>query len=132
MEKKFEPTPKMKEKIEAKVREFKEKEARGELKPLKLEELDAVAGGGGLARPELDPNKVINGWNYTDLYNILCWTYESYYDPADLGIFAKDLTIGLAMDIIPSHFWVAFFYCAYPAFITEPMWRLWCPNSYGM
>lgn len=67
MEKKFEPTPEMK----AKAEEIKERLSCEEARPLDLEELDAVSGGGALDRIPLDPNKEINGWTYTDLRNML-------------------------------------------------------------
>ena len=93
------------------------------LEKINDEELANVSGGGILTRPPIDENKRINGWTYADLRNILFWCYESYQ--------SKDITIGLAFDIIPSAFWEKYLYCDYPAFILEPMWRIWCPNELG-
>ena len=123
MEKKYEPTPE----VRNKVREIKDRLERSESKTqqvqLSMEELDAVSGGGPFDRPPLDPNKEILGWTYTDLHNILCWVYESYGDVI--------LTIGVANDYIPSGYWSEYASYPYPEFIDLPMGRIWCANDFG-
>ena len=98
------------------------------------EELGKVTGGGNpFERPDLDPNKEILGWTYTDLYEILCWCYESWTGPTTMEKqTARDITLGVANDMIPTSLWQKYKNYDYPAFIIEPMWRIWCPNSYGM
>ena len=96
------------------------------------EELGKVVGG-GFERPELDPNKEICGWTYTDLYELLCWCYESWTGPTTIEKqSARDITLGVANDMLPTSLWQKYKNYDYPAFIIEPMWRIWCPNSYGM
>ena len=112
--------------------EIKEKMNNVKIKEVNDEELAKVVGG-GFERPDLDPNKEICGWTYTDLYELLCWCYESWTGPSTLEKqTARDITLGLANDMICSSLWKKWDYCEYPAFIREPMWRMWSPNSYGM
>ena len=121
MEKKFEPTPELREKIQ----EIKDRLTHSEAsEQLSVEDLETVSGGGPFDRPPLDPNKQINGWTYTELHDILCWVYESYG--------SVSITIGVANDYIPSAFWEQHSSYPYPAFIDLPMWKLWCPNAFGV
>ena len=102
------------------------------IQKLNDEELGKVVGG-GFERPDLDPNKEICGWTYTDLYELLCWCYESWTGPTTMEKqSARDITLGVANDMLPTSLWQKYKNYDYPAFIIEPMWRIWCPNSYGM
>ena len=115
--------------------ELSEKDIKAKMnniQKLNDEELGKVVGG-GFERPDLDPNKEICGWTYTDLYELLCWVYESWTGPTTMEKqSARDITLGVANDMLPTSLWQKYKNYDYPAFIKEPMWRIWCPNSYGM
>ena len=129
MEKNYKPTPE----ILARIEKVKERLAHEEVMPLELEELDEVSGGSGFDRPPLDPTKEINGWTFDDLFERLGWVYESFYDGTTMGDQkAKDITVGVANDFINSALWSMYKAYPYPTFISQPMWRMWCPNEYGM
>ena len=121
-------------KSELNEEEIKEKMDNFKLKKADDGELSKVTGGGsGFERPDLDPNKEICGWTYTDLYELLCWCYESWTGPTTMEKqSARDITLGVANDMLPTSLWQKYKNYDYPAFIIEPMWRIWCPNSYGM
>ena len=103
--------------------EIKEKMDNYKLKEVSDEELVNVSGGGLLTRPPIDENKVINGWTYTALRDILLWMGSCY---------EKDIVKGFAENEIPSRHWENFYHgYQYPAYILEPMWRIWCPNELG-
>ena len=103
--------------------EIKEKINNLEFKKVNDEELANVSGGGILTRPPIDENKVINGWTYTALRDILLWMGSCY---------EKDIVKGFAENEIPSRLWENFYHgYPYPAYILEPMWRIWCPNELG-
>ena len=88
------------------------------------EELGKVTGGGNpFERIALDPNKVILGWTYTELHDILCWVHEAYND--------KNLTVGVANDYIPTGWWFDFLGYDYPAYFEQPMLKIWCSNELG-
>ena len=118
MENKRELSPEIREQIEAKAREFREKKELRE--PVKDEDLKAVAGGTGF-----DPNRTICGWTYAELHSILCWVYESYHDPSEPADYAKYLTIDVANSYIPSIQWEHYCGYNYPDFIEVPMYNLW-------
>lgn len=126
MEKTFEPNPEMLAKIE----EVKKKLASGEIKPLKLEELDAVSGG-QQERSSFDPNQRIYGWTFTDLYNTLCAIYKAYRDSGASFANAKDITLSFAVEIIATPIWTDENILTYPGFISEPMWRIWTIGAEG-
>ena len=123
MEPTKEISPEIREQIEAKAKEFKEKTVHGEI--VNDEELRAVAGG-----MEFDPNRAICGWTYTDLHALLCWVYESYHDPSERYDYAKEITVDVAYSYIPSIQWEHYKSNSYPAFIDLPMWNIW--NGLGL
>jgi len=95
MEKKFEPTPEMKAKLE----ELKAKvEAHDEVQELSVDDLENVSGGcayvDGVAYVCFnDPD-----WgtmSVDDYYDLVKWTYDS---------FGLDVAVGFALDIYPSVF----------------------------
>ncbi len=118
MENKRELSPEIREQIEAKAREYREKKALREI--VRDEDLEAVAGGTGF-----DPNRTILGWTYADLHYILCWVYESYHKPSEPADFAKYMTIDVANSYIPSIQWEHYSGYDYPDFIEVPMYNLW-------
>ena len=119
-----------KEKPELSEKDIKAK--MNNIPKLNDEELEKVVGG-GFERPDLDPNKEICGWTYTDLYELLCWCYETWTGPTTIEKqTARNITLGVANDMIPTSLWQKYKDCDYPEFIKEPMWRIWCSNSYGM
>lgn len=94
----------------------------GNCEQLSNKELDKVSGG----IDDIDFDHVrINGWTYQELYDILCWTYESYYIPGESWDYAKGLTVDVATSFIPSIKWKNYMYLPYPDFIKEPMRRIW-------
>ena len=94
------------------------------IKEVSDEELGKVTGGGNpFVRILLDPNKVILGWTYTDLFDILCWIQTSYND--------KYLTASVANDYIPTGWWFDYLGYEYPANIEQPMLKIWCSNEFG-
>ena len=129
MEKKFEMTPEMKAKIDAKIKEIKEKEEHGEIKPLNLEALNTVAGG---TPGEFDPNATLsNGMNYDDVVNILCWINESYYEPGAFD-YARKLTLECAKEITGfAGMWDSVEHLPYPDFVYMGATKLFTPGSYS-
>ena len=95
MEKKFEPTPEMKAKLE----ELKAKvEAHDEVQELSVDDLENVSGGyayiDGVPYVYVDDPK----WgtmSVDDYYDLVKWTYDS---------FGLDVAVGFALDIYPSVF----------------------------
>ena len=118
MENKRELSPEIREQIEAKAREYREKKELRE--PVKDEDLKAVAGGTGF-----DPNLTICGWTYAELHSLLCWVYESYQKPSEPCDYAKLLTIDVANSYIPSIQWEHYSGYNYPDFIEVPMYNMW-------
>ena len=105
--------------------EIKEKMDNYKLKKVKDEELANVSGGGNpFQRQEFNPNKVIFGWTYTELHDILCWVHEAYND--------KNLTASVANDYIPTGWWFDFLGYDYPAYFEQPMLKIWCSNEFGV
>ena len=116
MDSKFIPSDDIRAKIEDIAKN------RGDCELIGEKELDIVAGG----TDEVDIENIrINGWTYEELYKVLCWTYESYYIPGESWDYAKGLTIDVAFSIIPSVRWKECSYLPYPAFIKEPIRRIW-------
>jgi hypothetical protein len=119
MDNKFIPSDDIKAKIEDIAKN------RSNYEPLSAKELDEVSGGiDGDDVVNVD-NIRINGWSYKELYNILCWTYESYYIPGESWDYAKGLTVDVAESFIPSVRWKQCMYLPYPQFIQEAMRRIW-------
>ena len=118
MENRNQLSPKIREQIEAKAREYREKKELREI--VRDEDLKAVTGGTGF-----DPNRTICGWTYAELHYILCWVYESYHKPSEPGDYAKSLTIEVAKSYIPSIQWEHYSGYNYPDFIEVPMYYLW-------
>ena len=95
MEKKFEPTPEMKAKLE----ELKAKvEAHDEVQELSVDDLENVSGGydyiDGVPYVHVDDPE----WgtlSVDDYYDLVKWTYDS---------FGLDVAVGFALDIYPSVF----------------------------
>ena len=105
--------------------DIKEKMDNVILKEVNDEELEKVTGGASqFQRQELDPNKVILGWTYTELHDILCWVHEAYND--------KNLTVSVANDYIPTGWWFDFLGYGYPAYFEQPMLKIWCSNELGV
>ena len=92
-------------------------------------ELDRVVGG-GYERIPLDPDRKINGWSYTELHSVLCWTYESYFTGTKPCDYAKYLTVDVANSFISSVHWDECLIYDYPEFIDEAMYRIWCPYAW--
>ena len=118
MENKRELSPEIREQIEAKAREYREKKELREI--VRDEELETVAGGAGF-----DPNRTFCGWTYDELHSILCWVYESYHKPSEPADYAKYMTIDVANSYIPSIQWEHYVGYNYPDFIEVPMYNLW-------
>lgn len=119
-------------KPELSEKEIAEKIDTFSMDELSLTDLEKVTGGGPFDRPELDPNKVINGWSFKDLHAVLCWTYESYHTPGEVPDWGKMITMDFADEILPSTVWKQYAYLDYPDFFEQPMLKIWCPNEYGI
>lgn len=96
MEKKFEPTPEMKAKLEA----LKTKTETHEAQELSAEELDNVSGGGGYDVIDGVPYVCVNDpeWgtmSVDDYYELVKWAYDSY---------GLEIAVGFALDIDSSVF----------------------------
>ena len=120
MDKKYEPSPEMKAKIE----EIKNRIAPDDVRELRAEELEAVSGGDFSLLP-FDPNKVVGGWTFKELSDLLGWTYESYRDPSLPNDIGKAITLDLANELLPHPAWNKYKNYAYPAFISKAMMEIW-------
>lgn len=111
------------------VMEIRLKLAKGEIEPMSIDDLDKVSGGAN-ERVPLDTNRLIGGWTFTELYNVLCELYKSYITDTDFKT-AKDITLNMAVALVPSPFWHDESYDVFPDFISEPMIRLWTSQDGG-
>ena len=106
------------------IKKYEELKKNSSIRILNDEELSSVAGGSGGSNV-LNKSLRICGWTYDDLYAILAWIYESYYDPNDKFDTAKYYCADFAESQIPSIFWKEYVHCSYPDFIIKPMYILW-------
>lgn len=111
------------------VMEIRLKLAKGEIEPMSIDDLDKVSGGAN-ERVPLDTNRLIEGWTFTELYNVLCGLYKSLITHVDVKA-AKDTTLNMAVALVPSPFWHDESYDVFPDFISEPMIRLWTSQDGG-